>query len=890
MNREAEILFHELADLSPVQRETYLQERQVPADLRTEVEALLGFDTGSGHFLTESVAHSAEELLHGTAELNKHGRCGAYRLRRLLGRGGMGSVYLGERADGEVEQRVAIKFLRFWGDEPALRDRFLRERQILATLSHDGIARLVDAGHTEDGQPYLAMDYIDGTAIDVYAEKLGVHGKVALFIKVCEAVSYAHQHLVIHRDIKPSNILVDAAGQPKLLDFGIAKLLENDEHTGTATLLTREWGGALTPEYAAPEQVAGGPVTTAIDVYALGVLLFVLLTGKHPAGPGRHTYADLLKALVDSQPARVSDVVVPLREDLRRLLRGDLDTIVAKALKKNPQERYSSVTTLAEDLRRYLRHEPIAARPDTLAYRTSKFVRRNRTAVALGTLALITSVAGVVGTLIQARTARVQRDFALRQLSRAEAINDLNSFVLSDAAPSGKPFTVDDLLGRAKHIIERQRGNDSNRVELLISIGRQYTVQDEYAKARSLLEEAYRLSRALPDRSNRSSAACALAQTLSRMGEIPRAEALLQEGLNTLPNEPQYALDRIFCLERGSEIAHNLGDARNAIARAQAAHGLLKQLPVQSELAEVNILITLAGSYSGAGQHREAAAAFEQAAARLAALGRDDTQRAGAVFNNWGVVLILAGRPLDAEKAYKRAIDIARANGTDETVQAMSLVNYGRALYDLGRLDEAGDYAERGYAKALQAGDEVPVAQALLLRAGIYRGQGDLGRSTRMLSEVEPRLQRTLPPGHVAFASLASERALNAQAVGDLRTALDFSNLAVAIVEASIKAGRQGGDRLPSVLARRSDIEFQLGRADLAAADAAEALRVLQKTAQPGTFSSTFGRAYLALGRALRAQGKRDEAGVALRAATEHLQNALGPDHPIRAPLDTLPP
>jgi tetratricopeptide (TPR) repeat protein len=364
------------------------------------------------------------------------------------------------------------------------------------------------------------------------------------------------------------------------------------------------------------------------------------------------------------------------------------------------------------------------------------------------------------------------------------------------------------------------------------------------------------------------------------MGETQRAESLLQEGLNALPDEPVYAVDRIFCLERGSEIAHNNGDARNAIARAQAAQRLLKQLPVPSELEELNTLITLGSSYSSAGKHREAAAAFEQAAARLSALGRDDTQRAGGVFNNWGVVLNNAGRPLEAERVLKRAIDIARTNGTEETVQPMPLVNYARALYDLRRLDEAADYAERGYAKARQAGDEVPLEQALLLRAGIYRGKGDLDRAAKMLSEVEPRLRRNLPAGHIAFASLASEHALNAQAAGDLSSALNLFNQAVAIVEASVASGKEGGEKLPIALVRRSDIKLQLGRPDDAVADANRALSILHSGAKSGTVSTAIGRAYLALGRALQAQGKRVEAHATLRSAAEHLQNALGPDHP----------
>jgi len=875
MKTRVQDLFDELADLSVARRAKYFAEHRVGEETRSEVEGLLAFDTQWTSSLERDLGQVAMSTL---ARLDQGDRCyGPYRLGSLLGRGGMGAVYAADRVDGEVSRRVAVKLLPPGADGPSLRKRFLAERQILASLNHPGIAALLDAGHTSDGQPYLVMDYIDGVPIDVYAESLDVPGKLNLFIRVCEAVSYAHQNLVVHRDIKPSNILVDKNGEPKLLDFGIAKLLEDEAHPRSATLLTREGEGVLTPAYAAPEQVTGGPVTTATDVYALGVLLFVLVTGHHPAGAGPHSFAELFKAVVETEPPRMSAVMA--RDKLRGMFRGDLDTIVAKALKKNPKDRYLSVTALASDVRRYLNHEPIEARPDTLAYRTAKLVRRHRTPIALAALAFFASTAGIVGTWIQARTARAQRDFALRQLARAEAINDLNSFVLSDAAPSGKPFTVNDLLGRAEAIVKRQYGTgDSTRVDLLISIGRQYTVQDEYAKARSLLEEAYRLARGLPEVSTRGRAACGLAQVLSRTGDLPRAEALFREGYHVIPAEPRYGLERIFCLERGSEIASNGGNAREAVARAQAARQVLRQLPIRSEIAEVNTLITLAGAHSGAGRYREAADAFARAAARLTELGRADTQRSGTVFNNWGVALLRAGRPLDAEKVLRRSIDISMTGGTQESVQAMPLVNYARALFDLGRLDQARDYAERGLAKAKLAGDEVPVREALLLLAGIYRGEGDLDRAARVVSEATEHFGRSLPPGHAAFAGLASQRALNAQAAGDLAAALQFSNEAVAVVEASIKT--RGTHRLPPFLMNRSDIELQLGRPNDAQADATRAMSILQDAQQPASTSSNAGRAYLAMGRALQAQGKLVEARAAFRSAAENLRNALGSDHP----------
>jgi tetratricopeptide (TPR) repeat protein len=605
-----------------------------------------------------------------------------------------------------------------------------------------------------------------------------------------------------------------------------------------------------------------------------------------------------VKAIVDTEPPRLSNVVALTKPDgeavtanaakrattpdkLRRVLRGDLDTIVAKALKKNPRERYASVTAFADDLRKYLEHEPIAARPDSLRYRAGKFVRRNRTAVALATLALIAAVAGLVGTLIQARAARAQRDFALRQLARVESINDLDNFLLTDAAPSGKTFTVDDLLGRAEHIVERQHDpNVANHVELLISIGHNYQSQDEDAKARRLYEEAYQLSRGLTERSTRAQASCALANILAHAGESARAESLIQEGLRELPDEPQFALDQVFCLLRGREVSDHNGASQQAITRVQTAQRVLRHSLFDSDMLEVRTSMDLAEAYREAGQFRQASATFEEAAALLASLGRDDTETAGTLFNNWALALWQQGRPLEAEGIFRRAIDISRDNQGEQAVSPMLLANYARVLVDLGRPNEAADYAERAYAKAQQADDPVAINQSLLLRSKIYRERGDLTRAAAMLAEVEPRLRRNLPPGHYAFGSLASERALNAQASGDLGTALKLANQAAAIVEAAVRIGQQGAFLLPIVLGRRSSVELQLGRPDDAAADASRALSQLQAAGQPGTYSSTLGRAYLTLGRALEAQGKQVEAHTAFRSALEHIQSALGQDHP----------
>lgn len=319
---------------------------------------------------------------------------GVYTVISQIGQGGMGSVWLARRNDGRFERQVAIKILNVALMGKSGEERFKREGHFLGRLTHPHIAELLDAGVSQTGQPFLVLEYIEGDHLDRYCDqhRLTIRARIRLFVDVLRAVSQAHENLIVHRDLKPSNILVRTNGDAKLLDFGIAKLLESKEHSGEPPI-TLEGGRALTPEYAAPEQLKGEAVTTATDIYSAGVLLYVLLTGQHPAGAGPHTPATLLKAILETEPPRLSDVVsspqatnarnrATTPDKLARLLRGDLDTIVAKALKKNPQERYPSIKGLADDLQRYLRYEPISARPDAIAYRAGKFVRRHTSSVA----------------------------------------------------------------------------------------------------------------------------------------------------------------------------------------------------------------------------------------------------------------------------------------------------------------------------------------------------------------------------------------------------------------------------------------------------------------------------------------------------------------------------
>ena len=841
------------------------------------------------HFLEQSPSRAWAQLRH------VGGTVGPYTLVAQIGQGGMGSVWLAERSDGRFERRVAIKFLNIGLAGRGGEQRFKREGSILGRLAHPHIAELVDAGVSPSGQPYLVLEHVDGEQIEQHCDRhaLNVNERVQLFLDVLAAVAHAHANLIVHRDIKPSNVLVRGDGKVKLLDFGIAKLLDSDAEKTVLTVA----GAPMTPEYAAPEQLRDEAITIATDVYALGVLLYVLLTGQHPAGIGPYSPADLVKAIVDTEPMRLSDTVDPARshgnvnataarrattpEKLRRLLQGDLDTIVAKALKKDPRQRYPSVTALADDLRRYLDHQPISARPDTMAYRAGKFVRRNRSAVALASLAAVATAAGIVGTLMQSRTARQQRDLAFRQLEHSRAVDELDTFLLSDAAPSGKPFTVNELLARAEHMVARKHDvTDANRVDLLISIGSSYNEQEDSARARPVLEEAYGLSRRLSDRSVRANASCTLASALAHDEELARAEALFQEGLGELAPTSESAFDRFGCLLDGSMVAAQRGDVQERIARVRAAQMELQKTPFRSDALELRVSTELADAYRTAGRNREAILAYERGMALLSTLGRDDTETGATLLNNWALTLYQSGQVLESEKVFRRAIQIEGAGKSEDTVSPMTLNNYAKALQELSHLEEAADYAERAYIKAKQLGQQLVINQSLLERARIYRDQRDFSRASAMLAEVEPRLQGALPAGHYAFAMLASEKALVSDAKGDLRTALRLADQAVSIDEAAIKAGGEGSNLLPVFLVRRSMIELDGQRADQAETDAARAQNLLQVSTPAGTFSSNLGQADLTLGRALRAQGRRAEARTAFQSAAENLQNAVGPDHP----------
>lgn len=394
-------------DLEPNEREAWFAELSATQpDIADQVRAMLAERDRLD--AEEFLAHSPLDSTNVVARAGA--RVGAYVMDRLIGRGGMGEVWLARRCDGRFEGECAIKFLSGYSARAERAERFHREGRLLARLTHPNIARLLDAGTTGDGSPYLVLEYVQGEPIDRFCDHraLQLEARLRLFLDVLGAVTHAQNNLVVHRDLKPSNVLVTAEGVVKLLDFGIAKLLEDGTASSTHPPLTRDGAYLLTPEYAAPEQLTDAPLTTATDVYALGVLLYVLLTGRHPAGESARSPADMIKAIVETEPARMSWTAGRFN--------SELDTIVAKALKKIPAQRYGSAAAMADDIRRYLEHQPIRARPDAVTYRAAKFMRRNRLVVAAAVLILLSLITGL-GMINHERVIAQRRFDQLRQLS-----------------------------------------------------------------------------------------------------------------------------------------------------------------------------------------------------------------------------------------------------------------------------------------------------------------------------------------------------------------------------------------------------------------------------------------------------------------------------------------
>jgi serine/threonine protein kinase len=494
-------LFHAAVELSPPERAVLLQAAG-PADseLIHQVTALLSAHDASGDFIARPAVVDAglvpAVLPSGSTETLIGETIGSYQIVSELGRGGMGAVYLAVRADRSFDRQVALKLIKRGMDSDAIVTRFVMERQILANLDHPNIAGLIDGGTTESGLPYFVMEYIEGQSIARYCDegRLDVTQRLKLFQQVCEAVQFAHQNLIIHRDLKPSNIIVTVEGIPKLLDFGIAKILdpERSQENVEATVTQLR---ALTPDYASPEQLRGVTITTASDVYSLGVILYELLTGSRPFGRKRSTPEEVLRLIDAAEPLRPSLALAraetaehdgegrPVREmpegsadKLRRRLAGDLDNILLKALRREPERRYASARDLSEDIRRHLEGRPVLARPDTLGYRTAKFVRRNKAAVAAAMIVALTLLSATVITSWQARVARRERAKAEQRYKDVRTLTNsfLFDFYDSIADLNGATKAREMVVKEAQEYLDRMAQEAGDDRELLWELSTAY--------------------------------------------------------------------------------------------------------------------------------------------------------------------------------------------------------------------------------------------------------------------------------------------------------------------------------------------------------------------------------------------------------------------------------
>jgi eukaryotic-like serine/threonine-protein kinase len=881
-------LLEELLDLDAGRRKARLAElRAQGATLADELESLLcsADRVAASDFLAGNVLADSAPPTTLVGE-----QIGAYVIEAPLGQGGTGSVWRARRADGRYDGAVAIKLLHLSLIGRAGAARFEREGAILARLTHPNIAHLLDAGVTPSGQPFLVLELVEGQRIDHHCDtrRLNVLQRLALFDDVLSAVAQAHSHLVIHRDIKPNNILVSAEGRVKLLDFGIAKLLQQGAEDSP---ITAEGQRALTPEYAAPEQMRGALVTTATDVYALGVLLYQLLAGRHPTAFEASSEAEVIRATLDTEPVRMTSALTAnnVAADrnttlprLRRQLHGDLENIVARALRKEPSQRYQTVAELADDLRRYRAHEPVRARADSLAYRIAKFVRRRRGPVAAALLVMLTLTAGLTGTLTQARRAEAQalraqheRDNALRQLAYAASANQFISFLLEEG--SDKPFTTSELLARGEALVEQQfRADPAQQANLNLILASLYAQADQRVKAEAVLLRAQTVARGGSDLALQAEIECELAGQRGWSGSFDQARAKIDAAIATLRAAPELDRDTFAkCLFARSQINKISGDAKAALADAQAALDTLGPPRSHQRLTAIYIRAALAEARSGVGELAKAVGDYEQAIAELDDMGRGNTRLMAVMHTNLGANLVSAGQTLRAVRAYERALRLFRGFGDIGAIPTLE-ANYAAQLVELGRAHDAIPLVEHARAQATANGNQRLAAIVSLRGAPAWCATRALERCSELLSSAESGFTATLPANHFRFGILKMVQAQLDLARADLPRARRGLKQAVAIFDAATDKSSIDIQAL-SLLART---EQQLGELDAAEADAARAVTRARDAMAGFERSRWLGSALVALGMVQKSRGDSAAAQTSWRAALAELQATLGESAP----------
>jgi len=870
----------EVLALPAGERETWLGAfSQREPVLAAELRALLaGGAAAPGAELLQGAAGAAASMAAFSISPPQAGRrIGAYTLLEPLGEGGMGAVWLAERSDGRYVGRAAVKLLHAGVVQRSLAARFKREGAILARLSHPHIARLVDAGLTDDGQPYLVLEHVAGERIDRWCDTrcLDMRARLQLFAQVLQAVQHAHSQLVVHRDLKPANVMVDAQGAVKLLDFGIAKLLDEGELPADATELTRDGGRVLTPLYAAPEQTRGEPVGTATDVFALGLLLYILLTGQHPRIDARGESIPAtgplpLASRVVTDPARRDDAdlaavaaargTTPAR--LAHALAGDVDNILAKALRDEPRERYATVAAFADDVQRHLQGHTVSARPDSLAYRVSRFVGRHKLGVGLSGGALAAIIAMAVVADQQRRAAEHERDAATRQQAVSEAVAFFMEELIGQVGPTGGTRSPAELVDYAQRRAEQLF---FDAPEVTARLHRSFWVlnatlarlPERQRNADAMASAAARIDDAIA----RTGALCSAASEDFEREAIVRIDRLL----DALPDNERSRSVRWNCLIEKAEHLMWAGRHLEASEAFEAAHRAAP--PLLRRLKEIQYARGRGLVLDGQGRAYEAERAFAEAGRLYEEAGRGRSISMASNLNDRAFLTSLMGRPREAIALAEQAAAIARGAGVDAGLLPVIEVSIA---HDRMKLDQP--------------------AQALrLIEGALWRD----GRFT-------PRHPRAL--GAIALAHVL--RGEHAQAVavleGDLAsyagkgdTMWDTTNrVALAQVWLEKNGAAEAlaaldaiGERPGSAAYRWESLWLRAralnvaGRAGEAEAAARAAAAEAGRRAPPQGRSAVHGHAYLELARALAAQGRAAEAREAAERAAAELDDALGPQH-----------
>ena len=826
-------------------------------DVRREVEAML--QSSDEHLEIE------ERFLSDADPTFPEGvRLGSYRIRKWLGRGGMGDVYLGERAEGGFEQLVAIKVLRrgVAGAEAAA--RFRRERRILAHLTHPAVAPLLDSGVAPDGRPFLVLQYIDGEPITRHceAQRLSVDARLRLFVTVCRAVQYAHGRLIIHRDLKPSNILVTKDGEARLLDFGIAKVLAPDD---ADSQLTRHESAPMTPERAAPEQLRGEVATTATDVWALGVLLFEMLTGRLPFAVAGRTRAEIEREITD-------------REAPATAIKGlrDLDTVIAKALRREPEQRYASAGQLADDVERVLAGQPILARPQSVAYRIRRFVGRNRAAVAASALAIVSLIAFAIATAVQSRQVARERDRAAAEEVKANSVVELLTEVLRGSDPTvsatGPTIDVNELLARGETRALELIHQPAVQARLWHALGLVHLHRTNYAKAKELLSRAYAQQVALEgaDDLRALEMATSLAHADEQLGFRFAARARLRGVVARLGARarPDLLAEALLQLSHASDAPERKALVLRSLALRRA---LVPPRPIEVAAS----LDELATYEVTRGARREAAAHYREAFDLLRRAAGPEDLRTLEVQNNLALVV---SDPDEQEALFRDLIDAFRRRlGDNNTKVAQSWNNLGIALAMQGRHDgalaalaEARDHWSRALGPKHPQTESTRRSMAILLD---LRGEHD--EAIRIMRQVIEEVGANASLDRGGYAQLRAQvgkMLLRAGHLEESRREIEPAWAEVRRVEPAGAANRTAVQHAYALLLLAE------GRAAEAEKELRELLDV-QKRVWPAD-DVRIAEAQVALGRALVAGGRVEEGRAMIRESFDHFAK-WGLAHPV---------